>query len=126
MITNGVRTIYLYLVSFISLMVIVAGTLATINSILDFVYPYESYSRYYPSKEIDYEVMDPENFEIMEEEGINGTEELSREENERREIDRYNAKRQAAKSIATSLALLMITIPVYLFHFKNALKVEVK
>ena len=103
----SIRTIYLYLVSFVTLMMIIWGTVQFINVVVAFVYPPPMYS--------------PTPAELkMRAENQNVPMEVVQEQarvEEQRQLQqvRYDRARRAAQT----LALLGVALPVYLYHWRK-------
>lgn len=96
-----IRIIYLYVVSFISLSMLVAGIVATVSSITEYYFPTnyvffreEQTSSYYYS-----------------------TDDVSKSE-----IDKRNEQRKQIKEIATDVAIVVLAIPLYTYHWKKIQK----
>lgn len=91
--SKNIRIIYLYLVCLITLFMIIGGFVSTINSFAEYFFPtnyYGSYSYYYDAEEIANE-----------------------------NIRKQNDKIDNLKSAVTSIALLVVAIPVFAYHWKK-------
>lgn len=103
----SVRTIYLYLVSFVTLMMIIWGTVQFINVMVAFAYPPPIYS---PT---------PADLKIQaanQNVPIEVVQEQARIE-EQRQLQQ--ARYDRARRTAQSLALLLVAVPVYLYHWRK-------
>ncbi|KKM08772.1 hypothetical protein SY88_21920 [Clostridiales bacterium PH28_bin88] len=103
----NIRTIYLYLVSFVTLMMIIFGTVQLIQSAVAFVYPPPAY---YPGPadikmRMANEKLEPEVIE-----------EQVRFEQERQE---QQIKYDRARRVAESFSLLLVALPIYLYHWRR-------
>lgn len=104
----NIRTTYLYLVCFVTLVMVMLGTVQIIGATINFVYPAPVWS--------------PGPLEIkerLEVERRNADPELVKEqirlERERAELQQ---KHDGARRLGSSLALLVVALPVYLYHWR--------
>lgn len=93
-----VRTIYLYVVSFITLCMIVVGIVGTVNSITSYYFP----TVYYYS-----------NYEY-------GTKEYNLGYND----ELLSKKRSSLKEMFTFIAVAVVGAPLFAYHWKSILKEE--
>lgn len=128
MFSKTIRIIYLYVVSFVTLMMIVGGFISTINAIATYLWP-NNYNYYYttydtqtynldkqrilndstltaPQRNDQISAIDDKYATILQ----NDSQEKIREENER------NSR---LKNIFTSLAVLLVSIPLYIYHWRR-------
>jgi len=91
------RSLYLYAVCLVTLLVVLFSTVALVNSIVDFAFPDPTYIDPYAAKE---NVPDPALLQQQEE----------------------NSQRQALKNIFTTFTTMAIATPVYLYHWRQARK----
>lgn len=106
----SIRTLYLYLFSFIGLLVTVIGTIRLVNvGIKTFIFPDSDNYSYlsYPAK------IDPNGKEIAETE----EEKSVREENQRRDITR-----QRQRELTEAFSFILVGIPLYTYHWKTIQK----
>ena len=103
--TNNIRTIYLYVVSFITLGMIIGGISSAVNNITLYYYP-DSY--------------------IFFSEDSNNTDYINdySESNERK-IQRENYKREKIKNSIVSVAVVVIGAIMYKYHW-NLIEIERK
>ncbi len=91
------RSLYLYAVSLVTLLILLFSTVALVNSFVDFAFPDPAYIDPYAMKE---NMPDPALLEQQEE----------------------NTQRQALKNIFTTFSTIAIATPVYLYHWRQARK----
>ena len=94
------RSLYLYAVSLITLMVCLFTVIAIINGVMDFVLPQPDY--YYDSS---------------------STPEGMTKESYRQQMEDDN-QRRAIKSLIGSVALFAAALPLYLYHWRTARKIN--
>lgn len=95
------RNIYLYLVSFVSLMMILIGIIVTVQNVMDVVFP---------TTYINYEVIDKSN-------------EMTPEERAKYEAYQIQLKENQIignkKNVAKSVTVVVVALPVFLYHWKK-------
>ncbi len=98
-ITPGIdwRSLYLYAVSLVTLLVVLFSTVALVNSFVNFAFPDPAYVDPYAAKE---NLPDPALLQQQED----------------------NSQRQALKNIFTTFSTIAIATPVYLYHWRQARK----
>jgi len=110
-----IRRIYLYLVSFATLMMLIIGTVQIIDAAVDFIYPdpnsgappyYEMKARY---KDANQDLTKEELQKLMEEE---------------RQRAIKSQKYYRIKRLVTSTSLIVVALPVYLYHWRKIQKAE--
>jgi glucan phosphoethanolaminetransferase (alkaline phosphatase superfamily) len=99
---NKLRNIYLYLVSFVSLMMIIGGLIFTVQNITDVIYPTNTYYEPYP--------VDKGNTLTEEEKKLN-------EENKKKYDE--NRRMDSRKSVAKSVAVVVVALPVFAYHWRK-------
>ena len=97
--SNNIRTIYLYIVSFISLVMIVGGIMSFVYSVVSYNYPVVS--GYYSYKE----------------------NEMFKYEDEYIE-DKKQAERESLRNSILSVAVIGVGVPIHIYHWKKAKNVE--
>ncbi|MCL5046410.1 MAG: DUF5671 domain-containing protein [Actinobacteria bacterium] len=105
--TWDIRTIYLYLVSFVTLIMIIVGTVMLVQNTVEWLVPPPDY---YPGPletkmRMANEKADPALIE----------EQVKLEQERMRQQRRY----QRARELSNSLALLLVAGPVYLYHWRK-------
>lgn len=96
------RNVYLYLVSFVSLMMILIGTIFTVQNITDVVFPTNYYYETLPiEKTGNLTVEDQKNYE----------------ENQR--INAENRDIESKKSVAKSIAVVAVALPTFAYHWRK-------
>lgn len=108
-----IRRIYLYLVSFATLMMLIIGTVQIINALVDFAVPPP---KAYPLK-IERVKELSNNTKLTKEE----IEKQAAEEEARQEADQRHWR---IKRLIESLALVAVALPTYLYHWRKIQKAE--
>lgn len=99
---SKLRNIYLYLVSFVALMMIIAGTIFTVQSITDVLFPTNNY--FQP--------------EMMDKTGnITSEDKKTYQENQIRQVE--NQKIESKKNVAKSVAVVVVALPVFMYHWRK-------
>lgn len=99
---SKLRNVYLYLVSFVALMMIIVGLIFTVQNITDVLYPT---SYYYESLPLDKNGnLTPEDKKIY-------------EENQKRSQE--NQKKESKKSVAKSIAVVVVALPTFMYHWSK-------
>lgn len=105
-----IRRLYLYLVSFATLMMLIVGAIQTVQATLNFVYP-EPTATVYPEKvPIDTTNLTPEEIK-------------KRAEYERQRLE-TNQKYWQIRNLINSLAMMGVALPVYLYHWRKIQNLE--
>jgi glucan phosphoethanolaminetransferase (alkaline phosphatase superfamily) len=99
---SKLRNIYLYLVSFVALMMIIIGLIFTVQNITDVLFPT---NYYYDTLPID------KNGSMTE------AEKKIYEEN--RKTNEQNQKTQSKKDVAKSVAVVLIALPTFAYHWRK-------
>lgn len=99
---SKLRNVYLYLVSFVALMMILIGLIFTVQNITDVLFP----TNYY------YETVPIEKEKAMSEE-----EKKSYEESRR--INEQNQRNQDKKDVAKSIAVVVVALPTFAYHWRK-------
>ncbi len=102
---SKLRSIYLYLVSFVSLMMILMGVIFTVQNITDVMFPTNYYYDMYP-----YEKM----------EGVSEEEQQKYEENQKRYYE--NSIIESKKNVAKSVAVVVVALPTFIYHWRKVEK----
>lgn len=99
------RSLYLYLVSFVSLMMILMGVIFTVQNITDVMFPTNYYYEPYPTDKLG---------------------ELSEEEQQKYEEtqERYqdNLRVESKKNVAKSVAVVIVALPTFIYHWRKVEK----
>lgn len=96
------RNVYLYLVSFVSLMMILIGLIFTVQNITDVIFPT---NYYYETVPID--------------KGNTMSEEEKKQYEENRMRNENNQTMQNKKNVAKSVAVVLVALPTFLYHWKK-------
>lgn len=98
----SLRNIYLYLVCFVTLMMMIFGTVSIIGGIVDIVFP--TYYSYYP---LSFEGRD----------SISENDKKIMEENMKREEE--NRKRENKKNLIKSIGSVFVALPIFVYHWRR-------
>lgn len=101
---SKLRNIYLYLVSFVTLMMILGGLIFTVQNVMDVIFPTNYYYEPYP----------------VEKGGslpFSAEEKKTYEENQKRNEE--NRRTEGKKSVAKSVAVVAVALPTFLYHWKK-------
>lgn len=99
------RSLYLYLVSFVSLMMILMGVIFTVQNLTDVMFPTNYYYEPYPTEKLG---------ELSEEE------QKKYEESQKRYYD--NTIIESKKSVAKSVAVVVVALPTFVYHWRKVEK----
>lgn len=99
---SKLRNVYLYLVSFVALMMILIGLIFTVQNITDVIFP----TNYY------YETMP-----LDKDGNISDAEKLKYEES--RKTSEENQRTQSKKSVAKSIAVVIVALPTFAYHWRK-------
>ncbi len=110
------RNIYLYLVTFVTLMMIIFGMVSFLNSIARLVFPLEY--RYYTT------LMDLEAEYTNAGREVPPLEELERVREDRMERDAARDRAFQIRDLVSSLAVWLVALPFYVYHWKK-IKIEI-
>ena len=99
---SKLRSIYLYLVSFVTLMMILGGLIFTVQNVMDVIFPTNYYYETYPiEKEGNLSVEEKEKYEAN------------------REREEENRRTESKKNVAKSIAVVAVALPTFLYHWKK-------
>ncbi|PRR79722.1 hypothetical protein CLVI_32700 [Clostridium vincentii] len=102
---SRLRNVYLYLVSFVSLMMILIGVILTVQNITDVIFPTNYYYDSIPyDKTGSLSVEEQENYE----------------ENQKRNAE--NSITESKKNVAKSIAVVLVALPTFGYHWKKVEK----
>lgn len=104
----NIRTVYLYLVCFVTLMMVIFGTVDLIRSVVTFLYPPPTYT---PG---------PLDLKLRVQDDPSLTTELLKEqarfdEERQRQQQRYDQ----ARRLAQAFSLLLVALPIYVYHWRR-------
>lgn len=99
---NKLRNIYLYLVSFVTLMMILGGLIFTVQNATDVLFPTNYYYETYPVDKTG---------------NLSDEEKKIIEENQKRSEE--NRRTESKKSVAKSVAVVVVALPVFIYHWKK-------
>ena len=103
---NNVRTIYLYIVAFITLAMVVTGITSAVNNIAAYFFP----SSYVFFEDVDDDYSYTSN-------NYNYDNEYYEEKKEKLEIERENYKTERIKNTVVSLVVIIIGAVMYKYHW---------
>jgi len=110
--------VYFYLVSFISLILIIVGAVTITQTVIAYLTPgYDYYSPFVPAPErVSSEIsMWEEKF---------GSDFIEQERIRFEEVNRVNYSRQLARDLVRGFAFIIIALPVYLYHWRKIPQLE--
>lgn len=99
---SKLRNVYLYLVSFVALMMILIGLIFTVQNITDVLFP----TNYY------YEPLPIEKSTGMTEKEIKAYE-------ENQKVNEQNQRMQSKKNVAKSVAVVLVALPTFAYHWRK-------
>jgi glucan phosphoethanolaminetransferase (alkaline phosphatase superfamily) len=99
---SKLRSIYLYLVSFVALMMIIIGLIFTVQNITDVLFPTNYYYEPLP----------------IEKTGGMTKQEIKRYE-ESQKINELNQRTSSKKNVAKSIAVVVIALPTFAYHWRK-------
>lgn len=102
---SKLRSIYLYLVSFVSLMMIIMGVIFTVQNITDVMFPTNYYYEMYPAEKTG---------DLSEEE------KQQYEENQKKYYE--NTIVESKKNVAKSVAVVVVALPTFVYHWRKVEK----
>jgi hypothetical protein len=115
MFSKNIRTVYLYTVCFITLMMMIGGIISTVNAVANYYLPqtwhHWGYARPLPIDSEDIEV-DLTGEEIAE------REEWEREMEDQRAIQEENERIRNLRNIFSSSAVWLIATPIFILHWR--------
>jgi len=102
---SKLRNVYLYLVSFVALMMILIGLIFTVQNITDVILP----TNYY------YDTMP-----LDKEGNITDADKKTYEENRKKNEENQNT--QSKKNVAKSIAVVLVALPTFAYHWRKIQK----
>lgn len=102
---SKLRSIYLYLVSFVSLMMILMGVIFTVQNITDVMFPTNYYYEMYPAEKTG---------------DLSKEEQQKYEENQKRYYE--NTIIESKKNVAKSVAVVIVALPTFVYHWRKVEK----
>ncbi|WP_133250185.1 hypothetical protein [Ruminiclostridium sufflavum] len=106
---SKLRNVYLYLVSFVALMMILIGLIFTVQNITDVLFP----TNYY------YENVSPDKTSSMTEEELRRYEEEKRINEQNQKMNYQNQLTDSKKSVAKSVAVVIVALPTFAYHWRK-------
>ena len=103
---NNFRTIYLYIVSLITLGMIVGGIVSTVNNITSYFYP--------------------DSYVFFEQESSNQYDIYDYQDTRNNEIKRENYKNEKIKNSVVSIAIIVVGVIMYKYHWNIIEKERIK
>lgn len=108
----SIRNIYFYLVCFLSIIIFVIGAVQTVGNFLDIVYP---------DPDSPYKL---DRFDKQVQAGNLTSEEAEKKAQEILQLEREWNKVRDIKDLAQSITMLVIAIPLFLFHWQRVANQE--
>jgi methionine salvage enolase-phosphatase E1 len=96
------RNIYLYLVCFVTLLMMIFGTISTVQGVTDLLYPTNYYA--YP---------------VIPDKNTTQTPDEQKQQEANRKSDQENQKNQNKKNVAKSVAVVLVALPTFAYHWKK-------
>ena len=106
----NIREIYLYLVCFATLMMLIIGAVQLVMSLVDFLYPEPP--PYLPGEKLRYYEMAQKNPGLT-------PEEIDRQVEMERQRSELSLQRARARRVINSAALILVSLPVYIYHWRR-------
>ena len=106
MMGNNFRTMYLYIVSLITLGMIVGGIVSTVNNITSYLYP--------------------DSYVFFEQESSNQYDIYDYQDTRNNEIKRENYKNEKIKNSVVSIAIIVVGVIMYKYHWNIIEKERIK
>lgn len=106
------KSIYLYLVCLVTLMMIVFGFITFLSNVGRVIFP-DQYSYYYQT------LMDMESEYVNNKQEVPAVTEMERIRDERLNNERVRARAYLLRDLIGSLAVWLIPIPFYLYHWRR-------
>ena len=101
---SKLRNVYLYLVSFVALMMILSGTIFTVQNVTDVLFPSNYYSYPQPAPIEKAGTITAEDKKIYE---------------ENQKIQEENQKNESKKNVAKSIAIVVVALPTFIYHWRK-------
>lgn len=111
----NIRQVYLYLVSFATLMMLIVGTVQLIMGIVDLVYPDPTKGMGYYDTKMRLSDMQQINPGITQEE-------FEKQIQEEKQSQEASWRYQQIRRFINSLILVVVSLPVYLYHWRKIQK----
>lgn len=111
MFTKNIRILYLYIVSFLALMAIIYGIVNLVEKVTNYVYPVDySYNQSYVDgyTEKKYTIQDDNEYTTQNNNDIT--------------IQRNNVQVRTLREMFTSIAIILVAVPLYGYHWTMAQK----
>lgn len=102
---SKLRNVYLYLVSFVSLMMILMGIIFTVQNITDVIFPTNYYYEALPTEKTG---------------SLSVEEQKSYEKNQKRYEENHNI--ESKKNVAKSIAVVVVALPTFAYHWRKVEK----
>lgn len=96
---NGVKTVYTYIIVIATLIMIISGTIVAVNSLLDY---------FLPESEMEYDCTDYYSYKYC--------------EMTTKELRVQNEKNEGITEFASSITLIIISVPLFIMNSKEAKK----
>jgi Co/Zn/Cd efflux system component len=106
---SKLRNIYLYLVSFVALMMILIGLIFTVQNITDVLFP----TNYY------YAPIPAEKTSGMTEEELKKIEEENKINEQNQKMNYHNQIMVSKKNVAKSVAVVIVALPTFAYHWRK-------
>ena len=108
MFSKNIRTLYLYIISFLSLMAIIYSSVSLVEKITNYFYPVAYYDSYnsYNTYDLNEKYTTQDEYNVI----------------SAKDTDKRNVQIQTIKDVFTDLAILLVATFIYSYHWKMVQK----
>lgn len=99
---SKLRNVYLYLVSFVALIMILTGLIFTVQNITDVLFPTNYYYEQIPNEKMG---------------SLSAEDKKLYEENQKR--NDQNRRTESKKNVAKSIAVVVVALPTFVYHWRK-------
>lgn len=117
--STRIREIYYYAVCFVTLIITIFALTGVVDTIAEMAYPYPQYT---PSKLEMIQMNEQQNTDVSDPEKMQKL--LEAEQKAQAERDKAARQHQVARQLSRNLSLLIVAVPLYLYHWRRVRKFE--
>lgn len=117
--STRIREIYYYAVCFVTLIITIFALTGVVNTVAEMAYPYPQYT---PSKLEIIQMSEKQNTDVSDPETMQQL--LEQEQKMQIERDKAARQHQVARQLSRNLSLLLVAVPLYLYHWRRVRKLE--
>jgi len=110
-----IRHVYFYLVCFATLMMVITATVSLIMTTIDYLYPDPYYGPTIIDQKMRFSEMKKTNPAISQAD-------IEKQIAEERKLQDLSMKRNRAKNLARNFSLLVVALPIYIYHWRKIQK----